>query len=561
MTAGIIGISITGLNAAQAALRTTQHNISNANTPGFHRQQVQLATQPPSYTGAGYFGNGVNVAAVTRAYSQFLDQELHATQGQLARNQVYATYASQIDRLLGDRDSGLSTALSAFFGAVGEVANDPTSMAARQTLLAAGRNLAGRVNNLGGVLDGMRQGINQEMAVITDQVNAYARQIAALNDDIAASEARGGTIANDLRDQREQLTAELNTLVNVTVVNQTDGTYNVYIGAGQPLVIGNLAGRMAVVDQPGDPSLKVPALVNNNLAIPFGADAISGGRLGGLLAMREEVLLPAQNELGRIAIAIADQFNDQHRAGYGIADAVQRAFFASEAGMLRQPAAYASNSSANPPDIAIALADSDALTGSDYLLSFDGANYNLVRLSDNQAVASNLAPGATATVDGFSLTVDAGADDAPVAGDRWLIRPTADGALSLAVALADARHIAAAQALDATGTTGAPGDNRNALALAELQTSPLMSNGTATFQGTYNQLVSQTASLASEADIGVAAYETLSQQALESQQSLSGVNLDEEAANLIRFQQAYQASARALQVATGLFDEILAIGR
>lgn len=556
MASGILGIGITGLNAAMGAVRTIQHNIANANTPGYHRQAVQLTANPPTFSGAGFFGNGVAITTVARIYSQFLDNELMRSQGQLARHEVYAAYASQIDRLLGDPNSGLNPALSAFFAAVQEVANDPTSMAAREAMLAAGRNLAGRINNLGRSLEDMQADINGEMASIASEANAYLRRIADLNDRIALLQAMGGNPPNDLIDQREQLTAELNKLMDVSVIRGGDGSYNLYLGGGQPLLIGNQPNLLGVTDDPYDSRIKTLTLGVGGATLTLDSQLVKGGRLGGLLALREEVLLPAQRELGRLAVAFADQFNATHKNGYDYNGALGGDFFTATSDLIRQPLRHVGNSSSDPPDIAIAIDNSNALTGSDYLLNFNGTNYNLLRISDNQLVASSITPGSSVTVDGFTLTVDSSADDAPVAGDRWLIRLTTDAASEFSLVLADPRKIAAAAT-----AAGAPGDNSNALALAALQTSPTLSNGTTTFAGHYAQLVAHTASHAAEADIAVKAYDSLARQAFETQQALSGVNLDEEAANLIRYQQAYQAAARALQVASSLLDELLAIGR
>ncbi|MFN3594039.1 MAG: flagellar hook-associated protein FlgK [Thiobacillaceae bacterium] len=551
MASGILGISITGLNAAMGAVRTTQHNIANANTPGYHRQAVQLAANAPAFTGAGFFGNGVSITTVARIYSQFLDNELMRAQGQLARHEVYAAHASQIDRLLGDQDSGLNSALSAFFSAVQEVANDPTSMAAREAMLAAGRNLAGRMNNLGVSLEAIQASINAEMATIANQANAYLRRIADLNDRIALMQAMGGEPPNDLIDQREQLTAELNQLIDVSVVRGGDGAYNLYLGGGQPLLTGKQPNLLRVVDDPYDARLKTLALGVGGASLSLDAALVDGGRLGGLLALRKELLQPTMQALGRLAVALADQFNDIHDNGHDLTGAVGGNFFTPAAALISQPMPAAGNTGSAV--ITATLTNSNQLTDSDYLLTYDGSNYTLTRLRDGASATGALSAVTTlgGQPQGFSLS-GAGA---PTAGDRWLIRLTADAARSFAVTLTDPQRIAAA----APG--GAPGDNSNALALAALQTTPLLSNGTATLSGHYAQLVARTAGYASEAELSRKAYDNLARQAFEAQQSLSGVNLDEEAANLMRYQQAYQAAARAMQVANTLLDELLAIGR
>lgn len=557
MASGIFGVSLLGLYAAQSAIRTTEHNIANANTPGYHRQQVNFTTPAPTYTTTGFFGNGVNVSSVTRVFNQFLDNELLLSQGQLARYQAYAAYAGQIDITLGDQDSGLSSALSSFFGAVNEVANDPTSLAAREAMLSTGRNLAGRLNNLAKVLDDTRKTINQEIGSIASQVNSYARQIAVLNDKIASTEALNGQPANDLRDQREQLAAEINKLINVSVITQSDGSYNLYVGSGQPLVVGVTANPLSAVSDPVDPLQQVLAVSIGGTAIQLDTALVTGGRIGGLLALRDDILVPAQQDLGRIGVSLAQSFNAQHALGFDLNGAAGGDFFASAASLIRQPSAYTSNS--GDEVLTATLVDSNLLTSSEYDLIYNGAgSYTLVRLSDGASTTGAI--GAVTTIggvaQGFTLAEDGNAASNAAAGDRWRLRLTSGAALSFSVAVSDPAAIAAA-----SSATGVPGDNSNAVALAQLQTSAQLSNSTATYQAVYNQLIGRTANLASEADISQTAYETLSQQAFEAQQSFSGVNLDEEAANLIIFQQAYQAAARALDIASSLFDEILAVAR
>ncbi|MGQ9860514.1 MAG: flagellar hook-associated protein FlgK [Thiobacillaceae bacterium] len=553
MASGILGIGITGLNAAMGAVRTTQHNIANANTPGFHRQEVQLAANPPTYSGAGFFGNGVAVATVTRVYSQFLDNELMRSQGQQARYEVYSAYAGQIDRVLGDKDSGLNSALSSFFGAVQEVANDPTSLAAREAMLAAGRNLAGRMNNLGATLDGMLLSINSEMSAIAAQANTYVRRIADLSERIAMMQAMGGNPPNDLIDQREQLTAELNKLIDVTVLRGGDGSYNLYVGGGQPLLVGNQPNLLGVTTDPYDSDLKVLTLSVGGATLNLDENLVTGGRLGGLLALREEVLQPARQDLGRVAIGLAKSFNDLHSGGYALDGTTTGLNF------FVQPALRNFSAAIGTANVTTSLSDAKKLRSDDYTLTYDGTNYALTRSSDGVAYTGASLAALSAAVsagEGFNIALAAGTINP---GDRYELRKhMADGAIGFAIAAAvngQPGRIAAAS------VPMSPGDGSKALQMAQLQTQPYLAGATVTFHGAYGMLVARTANLAGEADIALEAYDTLSRQALENQQALSGVNLDEEAANLIRFQQAYQAAARAMQVATSLLDEVLSIGR
>ncbi len=552
MASGTLGTALSGLMAAQVGLRTSQHNISNVNTAGFRRQEVGYAAQIPEYLGAYSVGSGVSVTMVRNHYSQFQDSQLLLDESQLARSEAQATTASRVDSLVGDTNSGLVSAMEAFFSATSTVASDPTSNAARQVMLASGRNLAGRFNTLSDSLDLIGNNTNLEINATVTRINTYASQIAQVSSNIARTEGGSAQLSNDLRDQRDQLVSELNKLINVTPIQQSDGAFNLFIANGQPLVVGSSVATLSTVADPTAPEYLLPTLTfQGGATLTLDASMVSGGSLGGMLDVRDNVLKPAIQDLDRLALVFAAQFNTQHTSGFDKSGNPGLDFFTSAATLspLLQPAALAENTGTQV--FSTAITNYSELQASDYELSFDGANYTLTRLSDGASDPAAAFATINGVSQGFTLTTGAGT---PQAGDRWLIRPSAGAAASIKLngVLQDASLIAASST-----AADSPGDNGNAQLLAGLQTSTSAVNGTETYFSAYSQLVFRTATLASEADINVSAYETLTTQSKATQQSISGVNLDEEAANLIRFQQAYQASARAMQVATGLFEDLL----
>ncbi|OYY92549.1 MAG: flagellar hook-associated protein FlgK [Hydrogenophilales bacterium 28-61-23] len=555
MATGTLGIALTGLAAAQAGIRTTEHNISNINTAGFRRQEVDYSARKPEFAAGALFGTGVGVSTVRNLYSQFQDSQVLLDQAQLSRSEAYAAQASQIDTLAGNANSGLTSALDAFFSATQTVATDPTSNAARQVMLSSGRNLASRFNTLSSALDDIRVDTNREVASTVARINTYASQIGQLGGNIARAEAMaGGQPANDLRDQRDQLVSELNKLINVVPVQQGDGTFSLFIGNGQPLVRGSGVTKMSSVVDPTRPEFDVPALDQaggNTLTLT--TSMVTGGKLGGLLAVRDAVLQPAMQELDRLALVFSAQFNAQHGSGFDKLGTAGTDFFtaATTLSQFVQPAAQTGNTGNQV--FTAAITDYTEIQASDYELSYDGASYTLTRLSDGASSPAAAVATINGVSQGFTLTAGAGTAQA---GDRWLIRPSHGASGTVSTLLSDPNRVAAS-----SSSAGSPGDNANALLLADLQTLSTAINGTDTFSSAYAQLISRTATLASEADINVAAYETLTSQARVAQQSISGVNLDEEAANLIRFQQAYQASAKAMQVASSLFDELIGMLR
>lgn len=547
MTVAALGISLSGLYAAQAGIRTTEHNIANVNTDGYRRQSLVQSATAPMYSGGGYLGNGVTLDTVRSLYDRFLDSEVLLNQSQLARHEVVAGYASQVDSLLADEGSGLGTGLDKFFASLEELVNDPASAVARQSVLSAGQSLASRFNSTDTRLREVLRATDDEVRTLVDEINTYAQQLTRLNAAIARLEGVTGDTANDLRDQRDSAVAGLNKLVNVNVVEQGDGSFGVFIGSGQPLVLGETAYTMAAVADPSDAERLVPALSLGGGNLVLDQSQIPGGRLGGVLALRNDVVTPALDDLNQMAFTLAMALNVIHRAGFDQAGNTGTNFFSDPI------TAGAGNTGTGV--LAMTHLGSRQTIPSDYTLTNNGANYTLTRLSDGASRTGTLAQVVDLDSDGnndvgFSISVSG----APAAGDTWTIN-LRDYARVMSVVPTTGAEIAAASAASESS------NNAQALLMADLRTSALMSNGQEYLSGFYASLVGRNAVLASEADLSVSTYTALSEQSVAAQQNVSGVNLDEEAANLIRYQQAYQAAARAMQIASSLFDEILAVVR
>ncbi|MBL8477950.1 MAG: flagellar hook-associated protein FlgK [Sterolibacteriaceae bacterium] len=640
----IFGIGVSGLSAAQAGLLTTSHNISNAATPGYSRQVIVQGTNSHLFTGAGFLGQGAHVETVRRVYDEFLGRQVLNAEMGAAEMESYSAQISQIDNLLADPAAGLSSALASFFKGVQDVAANPTSVAARQSMLSASQALTARFQGLDERLTDIREGVNQQIAAQITQINTFSTQLADINQRIILARAAGtGQQPNDLLDQRDQMLRDLNKLVRVSTVTQGDGSINVFVGSGQPLVVGSQSYQLRAVSAPEEPERVSVGIVGAGGTVQVLSDAqITGGSLGGVLAFRSQSLDEAQNALGRIALTLARDVNEQHRLGQDLAGAPGQAFFSVASPSVR---ASSLNTGAGAPAVSIDATSIAELTTSDYRLSFVGGNYRLTRLADSQVQTFATLP---QTVDG--MTIAAGTW-VPNANDSILIQPTRRGAETLSMTFSDPRQIAAAApirssaALDNTGTarigggvvngppptaanlkntvtitftsattfdvvdttaattlasgvayvTGASisyngwttqisgnpasgdvftiaantngvADNRNAVLIGALQTRNTMGASaggaaTASYQSAYAQIVSTVGSKANEVNAVGAARQGLVASAEEAQASLSGVNLDEEAANLLRYQQAYQASAKVLEVASRVFDELLALGR
>ena len=545
MASNILSIGQSALAAAQVGLSTTGHNIANAATPGYNRQVVVQGAALPQNFGFGFMGQGTEISTVKRIYNEYLGNQVQTAQASKSGLDSYYAQIRQIDNLLGDATTGLSPVMQDFFSSIQDVTSNPSSIPARQGVLSTAEALASRFQSLAGRLEEIEQGVNSQILSSVDSINTYAQQIASLNDAIGRAQRATGQPANDLLDQRDQLILELNKEIKTTVVKQGDGNYNVFIGNGQPLVVGTTTYQLANVASPTNPErIEVAFRASSGDLVIVGDAGVVGGKLGGLIEFRSQTLEPAQNALGRVAIGLADTFNAQHQLGFDLNGVAGGAFF-----NVAAPVVGSNSTNTGSAVIGASIDNANALTISDYRLQYDGANYTLTRLSDNTTTTFATFP---QIVDGVELNLTSGA---PAAGDSFLIRPTVNGASGFGVALTDPAGFAAA------AQTGAVGDNRNALLLGALQTAKTLGNGTASFQGAYTQFVSQIGNKTRELEVTSGAAGKLLTEATTALQNESGVNLDEEAANLLRYQQAYQAAGKVMQIASEMFDMLLSLGR
>lgn len=636
MASNIFSSAVSGMNAAQIGLAITQHNITNASTPGFTRQQVLVGARPGDLSGSGFVGQGVDVAGVQRIYSDFLTTQVRQEQTQASYLNTYNTAIQQINNLFADPAAGVAPAMQSFFDAANGVASNPESIPARQTLLGTGQSVVNRFHDLDRRLTDITTGINQQISSSVNSINTYSRQIAALNVTIKRAIATGsGNMPNDLLDQRDQIINKLNQEIKVNVQNQSDGTVDVSIGTGQTLVIAEQAMSLSMQKSATDPTKLEVSYQSLTGPVAIQQSSLQGGNLGAYLAFRDQNLIPARNELGRVALGLADAINQQNKLGQDLNGALGANLFS-----VIAPRINANVNNAGNALLAATVTDVAAVTTSDYQLNFDGANYSVTRLSDNTVTSLGASLSAASVVDGVTFTLASGT---MAAGDSFVVTPTANAARDIGLLTNDPNKVAAAAPMRATaaltnigsgrissgvvssglplnanlqspvsitftspttfdvvgaGTgnptgltypmatgsisyngwtvnlTGTPaagdvfnvatnssatGDSRNALLMAAAQTQNTLSNGTASLQSTYSQLVFDVGAKTQELGITSQAQTTMAAQTLAAQQSVSGVNLDEEAANLLLYQHAYQAAAKAMQIANTMFDSLLAI--
>jgi flagellar hook-associated protein 1 FlgK len=449
-----------------------------------------------------------------------------------------------VDNVLANPDTGLSSALQSFFNAVHEVAANPASLATRQVLLTEAEARAQRYHAMDKQLNDLEQEVNVRLTGAVSEVNALTQGIADLNRQIVEAEgASGGQPANDLRDRRDELLRQLAGQIGFHTIEQDDGTLNVLIGNGHPVVVGDSALTLGVIANPFEPTRKEIALATGDSRMNI-SSTLSGGAIGGALDFRDHVLAEAKNALGRVAVGLAENFNRLHRSGADLDGNPGLDFFVPVNSIGAELLGHEHNTGPQPT---VTVTDPAALTTSDYRLEYDGTEYVVTRLSDNQEHRFSAAGASSITIDGFEIDVSM----SPAAGDSFIVRPVGAGAGEFGLAIHEPQKMAAAEA------TGGVGDNRNALALAALQESPTLDSGRTTLAGAYGQLVASIGAATQKADVRRSAQEVLLNQVTDARDAVSGVNLDEEAANLLRYQQAYEASAKVVAAADTTFKYLL----
>ena len=671
--ASLINIGMSGLNASQGALATVGNNIANANTSGYSRQQIVQGSGASQQVGGVFIGTGTTLADVRRVYNSYLDAQLQTTTSLNGDAQAYLDQIGTVDKLLSDKNTGVSAALSSFFSSLQTSAAAPGDMSARQLLLTSAQTLSNRFNSISSQLNQQNEGINSQLDTLTSMVNQHTATIASLNKQIAQATTAGNT-PNNLLDARNEAVRTLNELVGVTV-QEHDNVYDITLGTGQTLVQGSTSNTLSAVPGQVDKS-QFSIQINYQQSSSDVTSVLSGGKIGGLLRYRDDVLAPAINDLGRTAIVVADAINKQLGQGLDANGEFGSSMFNSinSEKAITQRSLAATGNSAGSSNLNVSISDSSQLTAYDYKVTFTSATEYTVQRSDGQDAKGPFKLGDKQVIDGFTLQLPK--DGAVAAGDTFKVSPTRTGASAIGVQMSDANKLAFAGPLvagaggsnsgtgavgglslssvldiyggvdlgksqsdiegampvriafdeagadgtqtyrvlneagkeiskgsivpgqdnkvtinvpvtNADGTTtnvgfdtvisGSPGkgdsfdikfnkdgkaDNRNGNELLALQTKATVGvgkdgTGGVSMATSYSQLVSKVGGKASQAAVDGTANGAALAYAKEVRNSVSQVNLDEEASNLVKFQQYYTASSQIIKAAQATFSTLI----
>lgn len=674
--AGLIGVGLSGILGHQGALNTTGNNITNANTTGYSRQEVTFETQSGQRTGAGSIGSGVKISDIRRLANEYLVQQVREDSTLTGEQQALNSELSRLDNLLGGETTGLNGALNNFFASLQNAAEDPASLPQRQLVLSEAQQVVNRFQALNQEFIQQRESIKTQMQQGVKDANTLMTDIAELN--LAISESPGlaqGRMPNELLDQRDEKLRQLSELVNIRVTETEGSQVNVSLANGQSLVVGDQAAQFGSRESSEDPTRLSFTLTSSGRTLNID-EQITGGKLGGLKRFDNEALKPAFNELGRIAIALADTMNHQHEIGMDLEGDLGGLFFNDINDLATQRSRVVANADNQLPkdgQLAVEITDSSKLPAGAWTLQFsgDGRSFELIDKATGDIVNQGRLPDpvqSEISMPGFNIRVEGGSFNA---GDKYLIQPSRNAAEAIGMQVNREEDLAFASPVRATsgegnkgtaqidqGTmlnvrnpytgsllpgfktsgemangpltisfhedqntgkmmyevkgpddtappivgpeeykegqintvfsddptegdeyqgfqfklTGKPAagdtfkiglnsngvsDNRNAELLAGLGTANTLNGKSQSFTEGYAGLVEDVGVKTRQSQFSLEAGETLLKQSSAQRESVSGVNLDEEAGKLIQYQAGYNASAQVISVAQDLFNTLL----
>ncbi|TFB38842.1 flagellar hook-associated protein FlgK [Pseudomonas sp. F01002] len=444
----LLNIGMSGLSASQSSLMTTGNNIANVDTAGYSRQQTVQGTKASQQFGNVYIGTGTTLADVRRVYNSYLDAQLQTTTSLNSDSAAYLGQVTPLDKLLSDSGTGLNGALTKFFASVQNVNAKPGDDASRQLLLSDAQALSNRFNSVSSQLNAQNANINGNLTNMADQVNKLAATVAQLNQKITEISSSGG-MPNELLDARNETVRQLSTFTGAQIVER-EGNVDIYLGSGQPLVMGNTVNKLEVVPGKDDPNRLALQLNRGSSTIDI-TSIMTGGEIGGLLRYRSTVLDPAMNELGRVALVVADQMNSIQAQGIDKNGDFGSNLFNSinSAAQMAQRSIASGNNSVGSGNFDVSIEDTGKLTINDYKVTFTSAtDYTVQRLPDNTAMGSfSTLTTPPLVIDGFSLKLAGGT---AAAGDTFKITPTRNAAANIKTEMTDSKRLAIAAPLGAS---------------------------------------------------------------------------------------------------------------
>lgn len=532
----LFDIGRSALFASQTALYITNHNIANVNTPGFSRQEAILEITSPVAVRGGLLGRGVTVSGIKRYYDKFIQNQLLGQHQNYGRSLSINNTLSQIEQVFNEaRNMGLLTPLLNFFNAWNDVAGNPAGMTERHVLLQKAQTLVLTAKQMERTITGIMKNTNEAIDQIVNRINAIATGIAKLNGEIVSVEAGGlSETAHEMRDQRDVLLNELSRLIEFSSYEEKSGAVNITVGMRNLISGTNTNMLTAGISDDGYRDLYLDGV---NIS-----PVINKGEIGGLLAVRQDLNDSALNGLRRLIASLIKETNSAHRQGYGLDGSTGNDFFAPLQLTIRDYSAGA--------NLSATITDMAQLSLDEYRVRFDASNNYYVYNGDTGALVASGAyvSGTPITFAGIELIISG----TVTANDRFFVSPLTDVIRNLRVAITNQQKIAAA-----SSSAGVPGDNTIALNIAQLADRAMSGLNGATLSSFYAGLVSAIGAKSGAAADSLRFDDNLLTEIRNRREAISGVSLEEEAANLIKFQRSFEAGARIIKVTDELLQTIL----
>ncbi len=552
----VMDIGLKALGTQQLSMNVASHNIANANTPGYNRQRAVTETTEPFYLGAqGFLGTGVHVSTIERLYDAFttnqINLQMQSYGSAAAKHPVLRSAEMVFNEAAGD---GLSRALSEFFNGWESLAGHPESGVQREAVLQTGRQLTAAFRRTHDQLSAVQMEAERALADTVNTINTLTAEIAILNGQIKGAEG-GGVSANDFRDRRDFLVERLSEHIGINVFESGDGGLTILLAGGMALLESSTYNSL----EAAGPSIRL--IGGQGSAIDV-TERLTGGRLGGLIRARNDHVQSYLDAVNDLAARVAVTVNGLHHGGFGLDGSTNNLFF-QQLPLATGPAAENTGGAAIDSGV---VSDPSALTADDYEIRFTApGSYDVVNTTTDATVIAGAAytsGGAITDVPGVTVVITDGASP-PAAGDVFAVgieRDYVAGGLALSGAVSGSPNAIAAAGEDPLVVSGA-GDNRVALAVAGLVNSQTMSGNTASFSEFYSSVLAKAGYDVRNAESDEGLFEFSLQELKNLRDSVSGVSIDEESLNLVKFQNAYAAAARLINTSVEMLDILMSIAR
>jgi flagellar hook-associated protein 1 FlgK len=551
---GVLNTAKVGLLSQQLAIEVTGHNIANVQTEGFSRQAVVLDANTPRITAQGQLGTGVRVLGIQRVHDQFLLGQLVTEGSPLGNFRVREDVYDQLEILFNESQGrSLNNEMSSFFASLQDLATNPGALPERADMIAKAQSLVSVFNHLGNELFQFQRNVDNIIAEEIPQINVMLQEIAKLNKGVFENEP-GDFLANDLRDKRDMLIKEVSEKLDINMVRESDGQVSLTLRNGLPLVLRETVFALSTQSNGDNLGFRDVMLDNGSGVLTNVTSQIQGGEIRGYLDMRDVEMANILDKINRLAAGFTQEFNRVHQQGFGLDGSTGVNFF-----KPLDPTVFTNTANTGSATVAMTNGSPTSTSIDQYEMTFTGSNTFLLTNLTTGATSGTFSftSGSTFNVaGGIAVTISSGA----AAGDRFRFSISNSAAAKMAVSsevIADSRKIAAG--------LGRTGDGNNALALADLQESLVFDStslvpggsGAFTFDEFYNAVVSTVGLQSFTAQAGTAQQEGVLLQLRNRRDSISGVSIDEEMINLIKFQEAYNASARIINVVQEMFDTLI----